>query len=115
MASYQRLHRRGVPTLAFKFITTHGYKAHLISHPQKTETLPLPVKQPGTGAPQQIPAPGRSCRVSSCLSTSQRHTAGWYTPARCIAPKQGYILRFERSEAKYIPLPWLVIHSSIWQ
>lgn len=24
------------------------------------------------------------------------------------APKQGHILRFERSEAKYVPLPWLV-------
>lgn len=25
------------------------------------------------------------------------------------APKQGHILRFERSEAKYVPLPWIVI------
>lgn len=24
------------------------------------------------------------------------------------APKQGHILRFERSEAKYVPLPWFV-------
>ncbi len=23
-------------------------------------------------------------------------------------PEQGHILRFERSEAKYVPLPWIV-------